>query len=163
VAAAIPTPALGECVTEVVAPAEWNSALFMAGRRGGKTMYARIRLTGAEIAAGAKHKPGAFVEACRQEYAAAAEGIRAELARIEAVDARGVHGMVEHHGLIVPKHTPREVENNRWMAGLGYQPRWDDSEKAKLFGQPYHDNRDYGREFTWQGVNRDHRDYKDKL
>jgi hypothetical protein len=152
VAAAIPTPALGECVTEVVAPAEWNSALFMAGRRGGKTMYARIRLTGAEIAA-SKNSRGAFVEACRQEYAAAAEGIRAELARIEAVDARGVHGLVEHHGLLVPKHTPQDIRRDAWLRPF-HQAAERDADRKRYQAQ-FMD--------TWAALERDPRDYKDKL
>lgn len=149
VGAALPAPLTGIAFTpgEVVYPVHFArnlygrvtitpEQLFMGGRRGGKT---------------------AFVDAMRRELAAIAADVGRRESAALAIDARATHGMVEHHGLIVPKHTPQEVENARWwsQAYRAVDPgRWDDDEKARMFGQPAHDNADYRRDFTYFGINR---------
>lgn len=106
-------------------PLAWNWREFRP-HPAQRKLYARIRFTAAEMHAAAKHGRGAFVEACRQEWAAAAAGIKADLENVLAVDAGAIHGMVEHHGLIVPKHTPREVWADQWVGA------WD---KARMYGE----------------------------
>lgn len=43
--------------------------------------------------------------------------VRAEAERC-AVDPKATHGMVEYHGLIVPKHTPGDIERDRWWSQM---------------------------------------------
>ena len=70
--------------------------------------------------------------------------LKAEAQKL-AVDPAGVHGMVNHQGLIVPKYAPQESWQSKYLGT--FEPRWREPE-----GQQYYDNTD--RRGTWLGIDR---------
>lgn len=146
VGAAMPAPLTGIAFTpgEVVYPVHIS-----------RNLYGRVTITPEQLYMGARRGgKTAFMDAVRRELAAIADDVGRREAAALTIDARETHGMVEHHGLIVPKHTPQEVEADRWwsQAYRAVNPRWDDREGRRVFRDAEHTKDAVS--FTYGGINR---------